>query len=220
MSDSFTFSSAGQVHELELAMQRAGDWAPAMVKQMCVGDFMSQVRDVLLGRAEITIVEKKPNSLLDFLGEVSIPATTAKFVTKNNFKLKKDGGICSYLGDNLKEWFLSGKGKIENPIGEQALRYGKLLRESVDIPIITELGGEEKSETTLAELYYLMEQQKNGEDGVLLNNDYANIFYIRDSAGVLRAVNAYWYDDGWYARARPVEHPYGWRVGYQVFSRK
>lgn len=58
MSDNFTFSSAGQVHELELAMQRAGGWTPALVKKMCVGDFMSQVRDMVVGRVEIVPVER------------------------------------------------------------------------------------------------------------------------------------------------------------------
>src|SRR3989338_8612659 len=45
--------------------------------------------------------------------------------------------------------FLSGDGKTEDPISEQTLRYCKLRQSSVDDPIITELGGEAKAETTL-----------------------------------------------------------------------
>jgi hypothetical protein len=89
----------------------------------------------------------------------------------------------------------------------------------VDGPIINELGGEAKAETTLSEMFSLMEKQKNGESGVLLNNGYANIFYIRDQNGVLRAVGVDWDDGGWYVGAYSVEDPGGWRVGRQVFSR-
>ena len=59
---------------------------------------------------------------------------------------------------------------------------------SVDGPILAELGGEAKAETTLTEVYSLMEAQKNGENGPLLTNGYANIFYVRDVNGALRAV--------------------------------
>ncbi|MFA6275071.1 MAG: hypothetical protein WCX70_02925, partial [Candidatus Paceibacterota bacterium] len=61
---------------------------------------------------------------------------------------------------------------------------------------------------------------KNGENGVLLNNGYANIFYIRDQAGVLRAVRVGWSDGGWYLSAYSALRPNGWRGGRQVFSRK
>jgi hypothetical protein len=57
MSDRFTFSSAGLVHELELAMDRAGGWNAAIVKQMCEGDRLVHIRQVLLGLAEIKPIE-------------------------------------------------------------------------------------------------------------------------------------------------------------------
>jgi hypothetical protein len=64
-----------------------------------------------------------------------------------------------------------------------------------------------------------MEKQKNGEGGVLLNNGYANIFYIRDQNRVLRAVGVNWHVDGWNVLADSVEHPRRWNDGDQVFSR-
>jgi hypothetical protein len=64
-----------------------------------------------------------------------------------------------------------------------------------------------------------MEKQKNGEDGVILNNGYANIFYVKDESGVLRAVNVRWNDYGWSVDASSVEDPGRWRDGVQVFSR-
>ena len=122
----------------------------------------------------------------------------------------------SFIGSNFRGWFLD---KIEGPITEQKLRYAKLLKSSVDSPIISELGGEAKAETTLTEMFSLMEKQKNGKAGVLLTNGYANIFYVKDNAGVLRAVDVYWSSDGWGVNARSVEGPRAWYVGFQAFSR-
>jgi len=95
----------------------------------------------------------------------------------------------SPVGDNFKEWFLD---KVEQPMGESTLNYGKLSHSSVDGPIIEELGGKEKAETTLTELFALMEMQRDG-DG--------------KSGG------------GWYVSAYPVTDPYAWDGEYRVFSR-
>jgi len=154
--------------------------------------------------------------LVAWLGMTATSATTKKFVADDNFKLKKDGGLCSYLGDNFKTWFGD---KMEDLLGEQTLRYGKLRKSSLDAPIIAELGGEAKAETTLVEVFDLMSKQANGEEGVLLVDGRANIFYVRDKNGVLRAVYVLWNDDGWHVNAYSVESPYTWHEGYQVFSR-
>jgi hypothetical protein len=89
----------------------------------------------------------------------------------------------------------------------------------VDTPIITELGGEKVAETTLTEMFALLQKQANGKKGDLLTSGYANIFYVRDRTGVLRAVGADWYDAGWSVYAFEVSSPHAWRAGFQVFSR-
>lgn len=167
-------------------------------------------------RGAVEIVVKK---ILDTLGTTTTSATTEKFVARDKFR--KDSKEVKFYGiwDNFTNWFLAGTGKIEEPIGAQTLRYGKLTKSSVDGPIIEELGGEAKAETTLTELYDLLKKQANGEDGVLLTNGYANIFYIRDASGVLRGVNVHWFDDGWGVGASPVDDPSEWFGGCQVFSR-
>ena len=64
-----------------------------------------------------------------------------------------------------------------------------------------------------------MAEQGNGEDGILLTNGYANIFYIRDIKGVFWAVGCGWDGGGWRVGAISVEDPRGWDGGRRVFSR-
>ena len=177
----------------------------------------------LLPQTSVAPVEPtKLELLLDFVGIVTTSATSGQFVAKTKFVVntKRNAQVSiSYLGDNFKAWFLNGNGKTEDPISEQTLHYYKLQQSSADGPIIAELGGEEKSETTLFEMFSLMEKQGKGEDGVLLNNGWANIFYIKDIAGVLRAVYVRWDEDGWHVNAYSVENPDRWYDGHQVFSR-
>jgi len=165
---------------------------------------------------------KPTPSILELVSTVVVNATTGKLVAKDRFVINTERNApvkISYLGDNFKAWFLNGDSKTEDPISEQTLRYHKLRQSSVDGPIIAELGGAEKSETTLSEMFSLMEKQGKGEDGVLLNNGWANIFYIKDVAGVLRAVRVYWRDDGWFVYSNSVEGPGRWSGGNRVFSR-
>jgi hypothetical protein len=166
----------------------------------------------LLGLEPLTPV---PEPLLELLDTVTVPATTERFVARDHFTGKAPVKI-SYLGDNFTEWFLN---KTEEPFAGSVLAYHRLLKGSVDGPIIAELGGEQEAETTLAEMFALMEKQANGESGALLTNGYANIFYIRDVNGRLRTVRCDWIVDGWGVGAYSVEDPRGWGGGRQVFSR-
>ena len=40
-----------------------------------------------------------------------------------------------------------------------------------------------------------------------------------ETTGTLRAVHAYWSDDGWIVPAHAVTYPYTWYDGYRVFAR-
>ncbi len=154
---------------------------------------------------------------------VVIPAIMEMFVaaemlvisTKPSARVK-----ISHIGANFTAWFLKRRGKIEEPNSEQILRYHNLWVESADTFIIKGLGGEMKAETTLSEMFSLMEKQRYGEAGVLLNKA-ANMFYIRDRAGVLRRIHMYWWNNGWEFEAYPVEpeHGFGLKAGPRFFSR-
>lgn len=166
------------------------------------------------------ILTNAVDPFLELVGTVTIPAITTVFVAADRFvvNISHDAPMrISYLSRDFKEWFL---GKTEEPVQETTLGYHKLHRLSVDGPIIAELGGEAKAETTLSEMFSLMEkQQKRGEGGVLLDGGLANVFYIRDVSGSLRGVRVRWRYHGWSVRARSVGFPYRWDIARRVFSR-
>ncbi|MBU4353526.1 hypothetical protein KKA18_02415 [Patescibacteria group bacterium] len=180
------------------------------------GVLQKYLQNAIEGRFNQVIKVVTPDDkILEFVSTVTVSATTKKFVVRDYVqKLRKTKNV--YASSNFEKLFFD---KTVEPISEQELNYHKLTKNSVDGPIIDELGGEAKVETTLAEMFSLIALQPNGEDGVSLTNGYANVFYIRDVVGVLRAVCCDWLDGGWYLFACSVGDPYAWRGGYQVFSR-
>jgi len=188
----------------------------AMVKKL-IEQVGKKGPDLLLqGKLKIEAVKE---SILNWLDITTTSATTEKFVAKDKFiKDSKEIKFYGFYG-SFEEDFLVGNGKTEEPLSEQELRYGNLTKNSVDSPIIEELGGEAKAETTLTELHNLLRKQGNGEEGDLLTSGYANIFYTRNTKGVLRAVSVNWHDVGWCVYANSVENPNGWNAGIRVFSR-
>lgn len=170
-------------------------------------------------RGEVGRLIASTPSLLAPVGTVEIPATTQPFVAKDHFVVntEEDAPLkISYLGENFRAWFL---GKTEEARSAGALRYARLVRPSLDGPIIAGLGGEAKAETTLAEFYVLLARQPDGASGPLLTDGCANIFYVRDVSGVLCAVGAYWSGYGWSVDAVSVSYPDEWDAGLRVFSR-
>ena len=148
-----------------------------------------------------------------------VPATTEKFVAKDKFKVdtsKKAKVKIAYLGDNFEEWFL---GKEEAPFAGSTINGRKLEKNSIDDPILAELGGNEAAETTLTEMYAAMAAQPNGESGSLLNDGRANIFYIEDINGTLCAVRVLWHSGGWRVNAHLIGHPLEWDANDRVFAR-
>ncbi len=180
------------------------------------------LREALLPPEESeSIPAPQPKPLLVPFGTTVVSPTTAPFAAKDRFVVntKRNAAVkIAFVWDNFTSWFM---GKTEQPFEGSTLKYGMLSRSSVDGPIIAELGGEEKAETTLAEVFALMSAQPNGENGALLTNGYANIFYVRNAKGVLRAVRVGWDadDGGWDVYAFSVADPSSWGGGRLVFSR-
>ena len=142
-------------------------------------------------------------------------AVSCPFKADDTFFNKKSGVKMTEHGNNFISWFT---GKVEEDTPEGALVPLTLTQDANDSEIIADLGGEEKAETTLAEIWRLMVAQANGGEGVLLNNGWANIFYVRDAKAVLRAVRVHWCGGGWLAYASALG-VFRWYDVRQVFSR-
>ncbi len=137
------------------------------------------------------------------------------FKADDTFFSKSSGVKMVPHGSNFTAWFA---GKVEEDVSEGKLCPFALTERAYDNEIIADLGGEEKAETTLTEIWRLMQRQANGEEGVLLTNGWANIFYVRDVNMVLRTVRVYWLGGGWSAYAIALV-AFRWYDGDQVFSR-
>jgi hypothetical protein len=180
------------------------------------GEAIDLIIDAVVGR--ITTVVPVNQILSAVVSTFTVPATTKEFVVKDNFVVdtSKEAKVkISHLDHNFKAWFM---GKTEKVFSGSTVYGRQLEKYAVDSPILVELGGEEVAETSLTELYVAMAAQPNGESGALLNNGRANIFYIRDVSGTLRAVYVLWFDGGWYIPARSVQFPFDWHGGLRIFS--
>lgn len=137
------------------------------------------------------------------------------FKADDTFFNKKSGVKMVFHGSHFTSWFT---GKVEEDVPEGILVPMVLAQSAYDNEIIADLGGEERAEVTLAEIWRLIQRQANGEDGVLLTNGYFNIFYVRDVNGLLRAVGVGWGGGGGSACAFALDDA-GWGDGGRVFSR-
>ena len=163
---------------------------------------------------------EKPK-LLKLLGTTLVSARDTMFVARDHFKVatvKKDKVKIFFVGENFTTYFLTSDGKVEPLAVAHELAYYELIKRSLDRPIVNKLGGEGPSETTLADIWIKMEAHGGGEDGDLLTNGYANIFYVRDAAGELRVVGVRWRGGGWSVRAVPLSSPGEWGAGGRVFA--
>ena len=158
--------------------------------------------------------ETKPKSLLaPYLDGVLVPETTAPFIVRNQFKPAAGVKFATIWEDFRTHFF----GKIENPRPAVMVRKYHLLEFAPDGPIIAELGGSSRVESTLSMAFALLQRQPRGEAGFLQTNGFANIFYARDFQGVLCAVRIGLADDGWVVDAIPVDDPLAWNGKHEIF---
>lgn len=162
-------------------------------------------------------VEARPTKLLEYVTTVEVPGVE-RFVAKDYFKKdtsKKAKVKIAWMSENFIANFVP---KVEIDVPKGDVKVHRLLKPSLDTPIMKELG---EKETYLDDLLALLEKQPSGEDGPLLVNGYANICYIRDVDCRYWAVDVGWYSgyDGWYVSAYPVSYPDRWGGGDRVVSR-
>lgn len=185
---------------------------------MLLEDHLQAAVEGKFAAGELVVAAKTATAkLLAFVTSVTVPSVK-HFAAAEHFRHGETvEGVKCYLWGNFKTQF--GE-KIEKNVTECKLRVHKLLRNSRDLNIRTEIT-EEKEETFLAHIWEMLKLQPTGEKGALLTNGYANIFYVRDTEGVLWAVDAHWsaFSSEWILHARSVERPHVWSSDSQVFSR-
>lgn len=204
----------GLMHEVVITGRKAGFTSEDWGKLAHCEKTMSELLSVLRGLGKIVITK-----IIEIVHRgIEIPALLEKFEVAKHFiqDISEKAEVkISYLGGNFKSDFLN---QVIEPHEARKLDAGKLTENSRDDRILAELGSD-KCETTLDAVRVLLKKQSKGEDGVLLTNGYANIFYVRNVSGVLRAVSVFWHGDGWYVYSGSVGFPRVWYEGSLVFSR-
>jgi hypothetical protein len=156
--------------------------------------------------------------------EADDPATTSaipraeRFIAQDHFRETASstrGAVqITWVGAMFRERFLN---KIEEGVGRAVLRRFVLRRSSRSADIVADLSI--YHETKLADLWCLLSRQPGGGAGRLLINAVPNVFYIRDTEGVLAAVDAVWGGAGWEIGASSVDGSHLWPAGSQVIVR-
>ncbi len=148
----------------------------------------------------------------------SIPIATQPFQRDSFFK---NGPVKLYLWDSFKDLILKAIPDLV-PAFQGNLRSTQLSKNMYDSEILTELGHPKPFSLLefTAILSHLLMKQPEGEEGKLLVNGYATIFYVELEDGRVVAVYA-----GWRAGARAWSlraFAFGagfWYGGDRVFSR-
>lgn len=178
MNNNELMLDVGQANEIKLAMRREGPWTNEEIKMLCEQKgFLAQVREVLLGRAEIKPVEY----LVDLDADPFVPAGWS--VAKND-----DGTPCHIKGGRFK--YDSTKVKLYLSKRQQ---NGKAI---VGNDLHKELNGQPVYNANLLDFYlknpHLIPEKWEGKAVFF----WGTIF--RYSGDDLCVRYLYWYCGGWY----------------------
>ncbi|MCA9328441.1 hypothetical protein KC959_01605 [Candidatus Saccharibacteria bacterium] len=126
-----------------------------------------------------------------------------------------------WTSNNFNDYILSGLSKKKVSVNEMVVGYADLAQSANDAEIGSELPEGyvfEDVDTFLAHLATLIEGQWGGKEGTLLNNGYANIFYVKVNGEVF-AVSVDWSADyRWWGCSAYRPGGYRWRAGDRAFS--
>lgn len=121
---------------------------------------------------------------------IIVASTTLRI---KDFFRHRSGTPKLYIQDNFKNWILDNAPETIEFGGETLSKF-KLTKNMYDSEICKELGDPEPFTVSelLGTLKSLIGKQSRGEDGILLTNGYANIFYVKLEDGRTVAVHAFW----------------------------
>ena len=157
------------------------------------------------------------------LNQVSIVNCSAEAIFRaTEFFTESDqpDGIKILLSTSFKQGFLYGYGKIEHDVPAVTLNIYELRKSATNNQLIAELGGKDMVKTNLAYMAQLIRAQPQGQNGPLLTNGEANVFYVENCAGELGPVDCNWHSSRlkWEIIGNLFSYPSRWRAGEQFFS--
>ncbi len=151
-------------------------------------------------------------------GSVSLLASPDRFDPVKYFKT----GEGLYVSDDFAQRILK-VAKPVNSLSEEKFGSFDLTQDATDQQIQAELPHGhifEDASMFCAHLAGMIQCQPGGMEGPLLNNGYANIFYVRGVSGEVFAVRVRWVADGrgWGVDAYRLDDG-RWYAGHRAFSR-
>lgn len=163
--------------------------------------------------------QKVISNLLEFVASATLDPVD-RFSLAEVIKAGKIGNTEFWFSENFKRIFGS---LVETDVSAATMRISRLKKNSVDGPIISELGISEYTRSFIAHIIALACRQGQGQEGVLLTNGWWNVFYVPDpnNPETFWAVSCDWGASRgrWNVDAGPVSRPYKWSAGSQVVSR-
>lgn len=157
-------------------------------------------------------------AMLQFVKIIELPAI-GTFKPEDHIKVtparecKTAKVVVAYVSDNIKALI---KGRSEPDEKKAGIRIHKLCKASIDALILAELG--ENVKMGFNRVFQMLEKQGHGQEGDLLVDGRANIFYIE---GTDWAVFCRWSSDlgGWSFGGDLILRLCTWDAGSQVVSR-
>jgi hypothetical protein len=119
----------------------------------------------------------------------------------------------AWIGANFHAHFLH---KIEINAPARELDVYRLKRVASNNAITDEIG--EQPEVMLHDVWVLLTRQSHGEKGPLATGTRPNVFYVRDTSGVLWAVDAVWNGAGWEVGASRLDARRPWPPQVNVIA--
>lgn len=198
-------------------------------KEFCISDLTTgqlnalvkkigrdNVPGILDGTIEFTVTPKA-QKFLKLNDSITLPERTDPFDPKEFFKTRE--GL--YVWNDFTRRILPVTKEIES-LPEMKITSFDLIEPAIDVQVQYELPEShvfKDADVFCACIVGLLEKQKNGEGGVLLNNGFANIFYVVGKDSEVFPVGVRWYSDfrRWDVRAYRLGDNQ-WRVGNRAFS--
>ena len=143
--------------------------------------------------ATFSPVQKAQQSLLELVCTVDISAQEPFKVTNFFKEFEQQDGIeflpmYSFENNLFRDWDAT----FDTDVPATTVNVYNLTATSMNNPIIAALGDKDAAKIDIAYIAHLIKAQSNGEEGVLLANGLANIFYVDSCFKELFVLRCHW----------------------------